>query len=202
MSVVLIPDPWNALRLILEMLLAEKSRFGRRVAERGERGRVLFPHIISFCTEPPRVLFKSLASLCKVTVDSHTRRCSYHPPAQHAGCLAYNHFYATPQRPGLSIIIKEGSGCKACPAPVSVICVCTPMCVCPSKCIPYVSCIILVQEIIVTEGGASQMGCEVSFQLPDAIMAVWRFADEVHGRPSRGGFEEQQETRIPCLQRW
>lgn len=31
------------------------------------------------------------------------------------------------------------------------------------------------------------MQCEVAFQLPDGIMAVWRFADEVQGRTSRGG---------------
>lgn len=46
--------------------------------------------------------------------------------------------------------------------------------------------IIPVQEMNVKEGGASQMRCEVSFQLPDGVMAVWRFADEVHGRTSRG----------------
>lgn len=192
MSVLLISDPGSTPRLILEMLLAEKSRFGLggggSAAERGERGHVLFPHIISFCTEPPRVLFKSLASLCKVTVDSHTRWCSYHPPAQHGSCLAYHHFYATPRRPCLSIIIKEGSGCKACPPPpVNVICVhmraraCVRLSV--SLCVSW---IIPVKEMNATEGGASQMQCEVAFQLPDGIMAVWRFADEVQGRASRG----------------
>lgn len=34
------------------------------------------------------------------------------------------------------------------------------------------------------------MQCEVAFQLPDSIMAVWRFADEVQGRTSRGGGSE------------
>ncbi|XP_075868950.1 sperm acrosome membrane-associated protein 6 isoform X2 [Nelusetta ayraudi] len=36
-----------------------------------------------------------------------------------------------------------------------------------------------VKEMNATEGGASQMQCEVAFQLPDGIMAVWRFADEI-----------------------
>lgn len=129
MSVLLIPDPRKALRLILEMLLAEKSRFGERVAERGGSGALFyFRTIYFFAQSPPRVLFKSLASSCKVTVDSHARLCSHHPPAQHGGCLAY-HFYATPQRPGLSIIIKEGSGCGACPLGECYLCVYAHVCV-------------------------------------------------------------------------
>ncbi|XP_075868951.1 sperm acrosome membrane-associated protein 6 isoform X3 [Nelusetta ayraudi] len=43
-----------------------------------------------------------------------------------------------------------------------------------SGCIPP-----CVKEMNATEGGASQMQCEVAFQLPDGIMAVWRFADEI-----------------------
>lgn len=59
--------------------------------------------------------------------------------------------------------------------------------------------IIPVKEMNATEGGASQMQCEVAFQLPDGIMAVWRFADEVQGRTSRGGSEGQQNYLFAVL---
>lgn len=165
MSVLLIPDPRNAPRLILEMLLAEKSRFG-------ERGRVLFPHIISFCTEPPRVLFKSLPSLCKVTVDSHTRRCSYHPPAQHGGCLACHHFYATPQRPGLSIIIKEGSGCRAC-LPSSSECY---LCVYAHECVSIWVCLLCVLDY-----SSPRSECDRGRHQPDAVWGVLPVTGQHHG---------------------
>lgn len=43
------------------------------------------------------------------------------------------------------------------------------------------------------------MQCEVAFQLPDGIMAVWRFADEVQGRTSRGGLKGSRTTCFAML---
>lgn len=59
--------------------------------------------------------------------------------------------------------------------------------------------IIPVKEMNATEGGASQMQCKVAFQLPDDIMAVWRFADEVQRRTSvggGGGWSEGQQNHL------
>lgn len=55
-------DPWNALSWMSGF--EKKTEWG-----------FISTHYI----RAPKVLFKSLASLCKVTVDSHTRRFSYQP---------------------------------------------------------------------------------------------------------------------------
>lgn len=42
-----------------------------------------------------------------------------------------------------------------------------------------VCCIIPVKEMNATESSSSQMLCEVPFHLPDDILVIWRFAEEV-----------------------
>lgn len=121
----------------------------------------MIPTHSNFCAEPLKVLFKSLAPLCTVTVDSHTLIS-----VRQSRCLAHLHFHATLQRPGLSIIIKESSDCKACPS-LRLLCVCS------------------VKELQVEENNRTRMMCEVPFRLPKNMEVAWRFAEEVSLQPAK-----------------
>lgn len=151
------------------MLLAKSQDLKKR-----PRRCFISTHYI-FCTEPPRYSLSPWLLYARWQLTP--THCGVHiNPVQHSHCLAYHHFYSTPQRLGLSIIIKEGSDCKSCP-PVNVICVyvCVWFCLCACGWLYVIS----VKEIKVTENSRIRMWCDVPFPLPNDIEMIWRFAEEV-----------------------